>query len=76
MDGPAAAAGWAGADHGFPSISPDMHTAFCAAGAAIPKRRLPAVRTIDVAPSVSAWLGMAAPRHARGRVVEGMQLPK
>lgn len=71
-DGPAAGAGPISADHGFPSISPDMHTAFCATGEAIPARRLPAARTIDVAPTVSAWLGMPPPKHSRGSVVEGM----
>ncbi len=76
MDGPAAGANPVGADHGFPSVSPDMHTVFCAAGPAIPARRLPPVRTIDAAPSVSAWLGMPVPRHARGSVVEGTSSPR
>lgn len=71
--GPAAASGPIGADHGFPSISPDMFTVFCAAGPAIAPRRLPPARTIDIAPTVSAWLGMAAPRDARGTAVEGMR---
>lgn len=70
--GPAAGAGPTGADHGFPSISPDMFTAFCATGGVIPAHRLPPARTIDVAPTVSAWLAMPAPKHARGRVVEAM----
>jgi hypothetical protein len=64
--GPAAGPVRIGADHGFPSISPDMYTVFCALGPAVAPRRLPAARTIDVAPSVSAWLGIPAPRHARG----------
>ncbi|MGE5926630.1 MAG: hypothetical protein ACM357_04705, partial [Gemmatimonadota bacterium] len=76
MNGAAAGANPVGADHGFPSISPDMHTVFCVAAPAIPARRLPPVQTIDVAPSVSAWLGMPAPRHARGKVVEGTASPK
>ncbi|HEU4828190.1 MAG TPA: alkaline phosphatase family protein [Gemmatimonadales bacterium] len=70
--GPAAEPGRSGADHGFPSISADMFTVFCAAGPAIRSRRLPAARTIDVAPTVSRWLGMPAPRHARGEAVEGI----
>ena len=72
MTGPAAASGRVGADHGFPSIAADMYTAFCAIGPAIRSRRLPAARTIDVAPTVSAWLAMPAPRHARGAIVETM----
>lgn len=70
--GPAAEPVRVGADHGFPSISPDMYTVFCAAGAAIAPGRREAARTIDVAPTVSAWLGIPAPRHARGRPVPGL----
>jgi predicted AlkP superfamily phosphohydrolase/phosphomutase len=71
--GPAAASARVSADHGFPSISPDMFTVFCAAGPRIRTRRVPPVRTIDVAPTVSGWLGVPAPRHARGVAVEGMR---
>lgn len=71
MNGPAAGPNPAGADHGFPSISPDMYTAFCTAGPAISARRLPPVRIIDVAPSVSAWLGIPVARHAQGTPVGG-----
>ncbi len=70
--GPAAGSGWVGADHGFPSTAADMHTAFCAVGAAVAAGRLPPARTIDAAPTASAWLRMPAPRHARGRPIEGM----
>jgi hypothetical protein len=76
MNGPEAGPNPVGADHGFPSISPDMHTVFCAAGPAISARRLPPARTIDVAPSVSAWLGMPAPRHAQGMVVGATASPR
>lgn len=71
MAGAAVDAARASADHGFPSISPDMYTAFCALAPRLSSRRLPPVRTIDVAPTVSAWLAIPAPRHARGRVIEG-----
>jgi predicted AlkP superfamily phosphohydrolase/phosphomutase len=75
VTGAAAGPNSIGADHGFPSISPDMHTAFCAAGTAIGPKRLPPARTIDVAPTVSGWLGLPAPRHARGAIIEGMGSP-
>ena len=42
--GAVADSGWGGADHGFPSISADMHTVFCAAGPSVPARRLPPLR--------------------------------
>ena len=64
--GAAAGAGRVGADHGFPSIAPDMFTVLCAAGDAIPARRIGPARTIDAAPTVAEWLGMAPPRDARG----------
>ena len=69
LGGPAAESARVGADHGFPSISADMRTVFCMAGAAIPAKRLPPARTIDVAPTVSDWLGIPAPRHARGEAL-------
>ena len=71
-NGPAAGAGPIGADHGFPSISEDMHTVLCTSGPGIAARRLRPARTIDAAPTVSAWLGMPAPAHSRGTVVDGM----
>jgi hypothetical protein len=55
-----------GADHGFPSIAPDMHTILCAAADSIPPHRIGPARTIDAAPTVSAWLGIPPPRDARG----------
>ena len=64
--GEPAGAARTGADHGFPSIAPDMHTVLCAAGDAIPAHRIGPARTIDAAPTVSAWLGMPPPRDARG----------
>ena len=54
------------ANHGFPSIDPDMRTVLCAIGPGIGGRRLPTARIIDAAPTVSAWLGMPPPADARG----------
>jgi hypothetical protein len=54
------------ANHGFPSIDPDMRTVLCAIGPGIGGRRLPTARVIDAAPTVSAWLGMPPPADARG----------
>jgi hypothetical protein len=52
--------------HGFPSIDHDMHPALCILGDNKPKR-IGEVRSIDIAPSVAAWLGIAPPANARGR---------
>jgi predicted AlkP superfamily phosphohydrolase/phosphomutase len=57
----------ADANHGFPSVSPDMYTVFCAEGVAFPPRRLGPARTIDVAPTVAEWLGLKPPPTATGR---------
>jgi hypothetical protein len=67
--GPVTSDGPVGGQHGFPSTAPDMHTVFCAAGAAFPASRFGPVRVTDAAPTVAAWLGMPAPRFATGRVV-------
>jgi predicted AlkP superfamily phosphohydrolase/phosphomutase len=62
--------------HGFPSIDPDMRSAFCALGPGIGGRRLPTVRVIDAAPTVSAWLGIPPPADARGvSLLEAMRAP-
>jgi hypothetical protein len=53
--------------HGFLSTAPDMHTVLCAYGDGIAPRRTGPARTIDAAPTVAEWLGMPAPRDARGR---------
>jgi hypothetical protein len=55
-------------EHGFPSIDRDMHPALCILGAG-KARRIGEVRTIDIAPTISAWLGIAPPGDARGKVV-------
>jgi hypothetical protein len=57
----------ADASHGFPSVSPDMYTVFCAEGVAFPPRRLGPARTIDVAPTVAEWLGIRPPPTAKGK---------
>jgi hypothetical protein len=67
-------AGRVGADHGFPAVSGDMHTVLCGASPAFGARRIGPARTIDAAPTVSAWLGIPAPRFARGRsLLEAME---
>lgn len=58
-------------EHGFPSIDRDMHPALCIIGGT-GARRLGEVRSIDIAPSVTEWLGIAPPGDARGKSV----LPK
>ncbi|MGH7665245.1 MAG: alkaline phosphatase family protein [Gemmatimonadaceae bacterium] len=57
------------AGHGFPSTAPDMRTVFCALGSSFAPRRTGTTRTIDVAPTVSDWLGVPAPLHSRGRSI-------
>ncbi len=52
------------AGHGFASIAPDMYTVFCAYGGAFTPRRIPGVRTVTAAPTVSEWLGIPAPPNA------------
>jgi predicted AlkP superfamily phosphohydrolase/phosphomutase len=55
------------AGHGFPSTDRDMRTAFCATGERVAARRFGAVRSVDVAPTVSEWIGVESPRDAVGR---------
>lgn len=55
--GPAAAASRIGADHGFPSISPDMRTVLCVYGPSVAAGRRGPARTIDAAGWVRQWLG-------------------
>ena len=58
-------------EHGYPSIEKDMHPALCIVGGGR-ARRIGEVRSIDIAPSVSEWLGIAPPGDARGKSI----LPK
>jgi predicted AlkP superfamily phosphohydrolase/phosphomutase len=55
------------ANHGFASLSQDMHTVFCAEGLAFPAGRHGPARTIDVAPTVADWLGIQPPLTSTGR---------
>ncbi len=52
--------------HGFSSVDPDMYTAFCAQGGGFTTNRIEGVKTIDIAPTVADYLGISAPRDARG----------
>lgn len=56
LDGPAAGPGRIGADHGYPSISPDMYTVLCAWGPTVPAGRVGPARTIDAVRWVLASL--------------------
>jgi len=56
-------------EHGFPSTDRDMQPAFCMVGASAVPRRFGMVRTIDIAPTITDWLGIAPPADARGRSV-------
>ena len=49
------------------AVSAEMRTVFCVDGADIPAHRFGPARTIDVAPTITDWLGIAPPRDARGR---------
>lgn len=55
--------------HGFPSTDQDMFTAFCAQGGGFNTNRMEGVKTIDIAPTVADYLGIFAPRDARGQSV-------
>jgi len=55
-------------EHGYPSIDKDMHPALCMMGGG-KAHRIGEVRSIDIAPSVSAWLGIDPPGDARGKSV-------
>ncbi|WP_198679664.1 alkaline phosphatase family protein [Aliidiomarina minuta] len=55
------------AGHSHASTSPDMYTATCAFGQHFPARRIPASQLIDIAPTISDYLQIPAPIHARGR---------
>jgi hypothetical protein len=63
-------------EHGFPSTDRDMWPALCALGDGVKAHRLGAVRAIDIAPTVSDWLGVSPPGEARGRSVLGEVRPR
>jgi Type I phosphodiesterase / nucleotide pyrophosphatase len=56
-------------DHGATLPYTEGMAGFCAFGHPVAATALPVIRQIDVAPTVSAWLGIAPPRHARGRSI-------
>lgn len=53
-------------EHGFPSVDRDMQPALCIGNAGAP-RRIGNARSIDIAPTISQWLGITPPREATGR---------
>ncbi|RUO33361.1 hypothetical protein CWE14_09115 [Aliidiomarina soli] len=55
--------GW----HSRASTDPYMQTVTCAYGGGFTSKRIPASKLIDVAPTVSDYLRMPAPRHTQGR---------
>ncbi len=57
----------AGAGHGYPSVAADMQTVLCASGAGFAPRRIGPASTVQMAPTVAAWLGMRPPSQAVGR---------
>lgn len=57
----------ADANHGFPSVSPDMYTVLCVESLAFPARRHGPARTIDVIPTAVEWLGITPSPTAGGR---------
>ncbi len=64
--------GWRRGLHGFAPDHPDMGAIFFALGRGVPVGRPPReVRSIDVAPTVAALLGIAAPSGAEGSVIAG-----
>jgi beta-lactamase class A len=66
------APGFLTAGHGFPPDEPDMFTVFCALGGgagAFEPRRIPAVRTTVVAPTVADYTGIPTPPDAVGSSV-------
>jgi predicted AlkP superfamily pyrophosphatase or phosphodiesterase len=59
--------------HGYPPEEPGMEALFVAAGAGVPEgAKLPRVRTLDVAPTILAWLGIEAPEWMQGRPIAGL----
>ena len=54
-------------EHGFASTDRDMWPTFCALG--VGARRIGPMRLIDIAPTISEWLGAKPPADSRGRSV-------
>jgi arylsulfatase A-like enzyme len=56
--------------HGYAPEHPDMGGSFFALGRGVERgARLPAVRMIDIAPTVTSLLGIAPPRDAEGKAI-------
>jgi predicted AlkP superfamily phosphohydrolase/phosphomutase len=53
-------------EHGYPSTSHDMQPALCAVAPWIRPHRFGMARAIDIAPTISEWLGIPAPANATG----------
>jgi predicted AlkP superfamily phosphohydrolase/phosphomutase len=64
--------------HGFDARRPDMHAIFYAIGPDFKRgATVPAIRTIDVAPTIARLLGIKPPAQAIGRVVtEALAAPR
>jgi predicted AlkP superfamily pyrophosphatase or phosphodiesterase len=59
--------------HGYPPDEPDMGALLIAVGGGVCSGcRLPDVRTLDVAPTVLTWLGIAPPAWMEGRPIAGL----
>ena len=63
LDGPAAGPGRIGADHGYPSTSPDMYTVLCAWGPTVPAARVGPARTTDAVAWVRSLLSLRSSRE-------------
>ena len=55
--------------HGFAPHEPDMYTAFCAKGLDFGTKRISDIKLIDIAPTVSEYLGINKPYDTRGNSV-------
>ncbi|MGI9431675.1 MAG: alkaline phosphatase family protein [Myxococcota bacterium] len=59
--------------HGYPPDVPDMGAILLGMGSAIPKNAaLGRVDSLDVAPTVAAWLGIDPPEHCEGTAIPGL----
>ncbi|MDX1978278.1 MAG: alkaline phosphatase family protein [Pseudanabaenaceae cyanobacterium bins.68] len=58
--------------HGYDPTKPEMQAVFYAAGPNINQGRVPLVKSIDVAPTISQILGVPATRTAQGQVIPGL----
>jgi hypothetical protein len=54
------------AGHGYPSVSPEMHTVLCLAGDGVSPRRIGEARNADASLVTADWLGIPHPANATG----------